>query len=115
MPIGGMRCAFPPYALRGEFSLILRRKPQRAIVIDRDLVPGRDWRERDQIERLREYRAKRRSDDVAAALRALTDAARSNENTMPASIRCAHAGVTTGEWGDALRKVFGEYSPVNTV
>jgi (2R)-ethylmalonyl-CoA mutase len=65
--------------------------------------------ERDQIERLREYRAKRRSDDVAAALRALTDAARSNENTMPASIRCAHAGVTTGEWGDALRKVFGEY------
>ena len=28
---------------------------------------------------------------------------------MPASIRCAHAGVTTGEWADALRAVFGEY------
>ncbi len=28
---------------------------------------------------------------------------------MPASIRCAEAGVTTGEWADALRAVFGEY------
>lgn len=28
---------------------------------------------------------------------------------MPVSIRAAHAGVTTGEWGDTLRKVFGEY------
>ena len=28
---------------------------------------------------------------------------------MPASINCAHAGVTTGEWGAALRECFGEY------
>jgi (2R)-ethylmalonyl-CoA mutase len=28
---------------------------------------------------------------------------------MEASIACAHAGVTTGEWGACLRKVFGEY------
>ena len=28
---------------------------------------------------------------------------------MPASIDCAKAGVTTGEWTDALRSVFGEY------
>ena len=28
---------------------------------------------------------------------------------MPASIVCAKAGVTTGEWGAALRAVFGEY------
>jgi (2R)-ethylmalonyl-CoA mutase len=28
---------------------------------------------------------------------------------MHASIRCAHAGVTTGEWSDALRALFGEY------
>jgi (2R)-ethylmalonyl-CoA mutase len=65
--------------------------------------------EREQIERLRAFRARRISDDVAAALRDLTDAARSTENIMPASIRCAHAGVTTGEWGDVLRKIFGEY------
>jgi len=28
---------------------------------------------------------------------------------MPPSIACAHAGVTTGEWGETLRKVFGDY------
>src|SRR3954454_13386719 len=28
---------------------------------------------------------------------------------MPASIDCAKAGVTTGEWGAAFRGVFGEY------
>ncbi|MGO9836960.1 MAG: protein meaA [Polyangiaceae bacterium] len=65
--------------------------------------------EREQIERLRAFRARRNSDDVAAALRGLTDTARATENIMPASIRCAHAGVTTGEWGDVLRKIFGEY------
>ncbi len=33
----------------------------------------------------------------------------SGENLMPASLDCARAGVTTGEWADALRAVFGEY------
>ena len=28
---------------------------------------------------------------------------------MPASMACARAGVTTGEWAGALREVFGEY------
>src|SRR3546814_2720007 len=36
-------------------------------------------------------------------------AARDGANIMPPSIACAHAGVTTGEWGAALRRVFGEY------
>jgi (2R)-ethylmalonyl-CoA mutase len=65
--------------------------------------------EQEQIERLRAFRKQRNSDEAAAALRGLIDAARSDDNLMPASVRCAHAGVTTGEWGDALRKVFGEY------
>ena len=30
-------------------------------------------------------------------------------NVMPASIAAAKAGVTTGEWGAAMREVFGEY------
>lgn len=65
--------------------------------------------EQEQIERLRAFRKQRNSDEAAAALRGLVDAAKSGENVMPACMRCAHAGVTTGEWGDALRKVFGEY------
>src|SRR5688500_17834357 len=28
---------------------------------------------------------------------------------MEPSIACAHAGVTTGEWGTALREIYGEY------
>ena len=28
---------------------------------------------------------------------------------MQASIECAHAGGTTGEWTETLRKIYGEY------
>ncbi len=62
-----------------------------------------------QIERVRAFRASRSSRDVEAALEGLRDAAASGANIMPASIRCAHAGVTTGEWANTLRAVFGQY------
>ncbi len=65
--------------------------------------------ESEQIERLRAFRKSRNAKDVEVALAGLKDAASSGTNVMPASIRCAHAGVTTGEWADTLRKVFGEY------
>jgi (2R)-ethylmalonyl-CoA mutase len=67
--------------------------------------------EREQVERLRAFRARRSAAEAKAALEGLADAARSTGNLMPACIRCAHAGVTTGEWGDTLRGVFGEYRP----
>jgi len=65
--------------------------------------------ERRQIERLGAFRASRNSAEVNAALRALGDAAKNGSNIMPASIRAARAGVTTGEWAGALRQVFGQY------
>jgi ethylmalonyl-CoA mutase len=65
--------------------------------------------EREQIERLRAFRSRRSEREAAAALRALGDALRAGQNVMPPSIRCAEAGVTTGEWADALRALFGEY------
>ena len=67
--------------------------------------------EREQIERLRAHRNNRNAADVGAALQGLTDAAKGSDNIMPSSIRCALAGVTTGEWGDSLRAVFGEFRP----
>ncbi len=67
--------------------------------------------EREQIERLQAHRARRNQAEVEAALAQLRDAALTNENIMPASIRCAKAGVTTGEWGNLLRDIFGEYRP----
>jgi (2R)-ethylmalonyl-CoA mutase len=65
--------------------------------------------EHEQIERLRTFRAKRSQTEVAAALRNLRDVVADGGNVMPPSIRCAHAGVTTGEWSDTLRALFGEY------
>jgi (2R)-ethylmalonyl-CoA mutase len=65
--------------------------------------------EREQINNLKAWRARR---DHAAAKQALDDlksAAKEGRNIMPFSIAAAHAGVTTGEWGAALREVFGEY------
>jgi (2R)-ethylmalonyl-CoA mutase len=65
--------------------------------------------EAEQIERLKAWRAARDEAAVAAALAELRDCARGGRNVMPASIACAKAGVTTGEWAFALRETFGEY------
>ncbi|MGZ5912825.1 MAG: methylmalonyl-CoA mutase family protein [Reyranella sp.] len=65
--------------------------------------------ERGQIERLKAWRAGRDGAAVKKALAELAVAAKEDRNVMPASIDCARAGVTTGEWTDALRAVFGEY------
>ncbi|MGB1140454.1 MAG: methylmalonyl-CoA mutase family protein [Halioglobus sp.] len=65
--------------------------------------------ERDQIESLQAFRASRDQDAVNASLETLRDAATGGDNIMPASIACARAGVTTGEWSEVLREVFGEY------
>src|SRR6202521_3362116 len=65
--------------------------------------------ERGQIEKLQAWRAARDKNAVAAALKELKRAATGGGNIMPASIQCAKAGVTTGEWGWTLREAFGEY------
>ena len=65
--------------------------------------------EREQIERLNAWRASRDGLAVKRALGELAAAATEDRNVMPASIACAQAGVTTGEWTQALREVFGEY------
>jgi (2R)-ethylmalonyl-CoA mutase len=61
------------------------------------------------IERIAAWRAARDADAVAAALAELRRAARTTENLVPATLACARAGVTTGEWSWALREEFGEY------
>src|SRR6195256_7055795 len=65
--------------------------------------------EREQVERLKAWRAGRDGAAVDKALAELASAAKEDRNIMPASITCARAGATTGEWTDALRAVFGEY------
>ena len=55
------------------------------------------------------WRASRDNAAVEAALRELRHAAAEGMNIVPPSIALAKAGGTTGEWGTALREIFGEY------
>ncbi len=65
--------------------------------------------EQEQIDALNAWRDNRDAAAVEASLAALRAAAKAGDNIMPPSIACAKAGVTTGEWGEAMRAVFGEY------
>jgi ethylmalonyl-CoA mutase len=68
-----------------------------------------DHVEAEQIARLRAWRVARDAEAVKTALADLARAAGTGRNIMPASIACAKAGATTGEWGAVLRDGFGEY------
>ena len=65
--------------------------------------------ERQQIDALKAWRNQRDPGSAEKALSDLKEAAGDGRNIMEPSIACAKAGVTTGEWGGALRDVFGEY------
>ncbi len=65
--------------------------------------------EQEQIDRLNDWRAERDDAAVKAALAALREAAQSGTNVMEPSIAAAKAGITTGEWAEEMRKVYGTY------
>jgi len=65
--------------------------------------------EQHQKEALAAWRSTRDQAAVDAALAELARVAASDENVMEATIAAARAGVTTGEWAQALRDVFGSY------
>ena len=58
---------------------------------------------------LDQARQRRDPERAARAIERLRNAAASGDSLMEPSIECALARVTTGEWADALREVFGEY------
>jgi (2R)-ethylmalonyl-CoA mutase len=60
-------------------------------------------------EAVRKWRAERDQAAADKALDALRAAAGTDVNLMAATLDCARAGVTTGEWAGVLREVFGEY------
>ncbi|WP_348540248.1 protein meaA [Ruegeria sp. R14_0] len=65
--------------------------------------------EQEQIARLNEWRQERDDTAVKAALSTLREAAQNGTNIMEPSIAAAKAGVTTGEWAEEMRKVYGTY------
>ena len=65
--------------------------------------------EAEAIAALELWRSARDQAVVDEALARLVSDARGSANLMDASLACARAGVTTGEWAGALREVFGEF------
>lgn len=65
--------------------------------------------EAEQIERLKAWKSSRDAKKVAKAIAEIERAAKEGLNIVEPSIAAAKAGVTTGEWGTTLRKIFGEY------
>jgi (2R)-ethylmalonyl-CoA mutase len=82
-----------PSPLGGE-GAILRVDPQ----VEAELIAD-----------VQAWRASRDAGVVEAALAELRRAAVEGDNVMPPSIALARAGGTTGEWGAAMREVFGDY------
>jgi len=76
---------------------------------EKSILTVDDMAEQEQIEKLKAWRSDRDQAEVDATLADLKSAASEGRNIMESSIACAHAGVTTGEWSETLRDVFGEY------
>lgn len=65
--------------------------------------------EREQIASLEAFRNRRNAAEAERALNNLADVIKNGDNIMAPSIEAAKAGVTTGEWSQVLRDLFGEY------
>jgi methylmalonyl-CoA mutase N-terminal domain/subunit len=67
--------------------------------------------EKKQVDGLNKVRRTRDNREVAQRLKALEQAARGSENTMPYLVEASKAYATLGEMMDVFRDVFGEYNP----
>lgn len=73
------------------------------------IIKVEDNVEREQIEILEDFRKRRDKGRVARALDQLRKAVREKHSIVEASMACAESGVTTGEWGNTMRELMGEY------
>ena len=64
-----------------------------------------------KIESLINFKKNRDNKKVSDSLEKLKESVVNSQNIMDATIECVINGVTTGEWAEKLREVFGEYRP----
>jgi len=76
-----------------------------------DLEEVTEADERRQVDRLETVRAERDDEAVDAALSALRETARSDDNLLPAIVDAVKTYATIGEISNVLRDEFGEYQP----
>ncbi|MEE2695312.1 MAG: protein meaA [Pseudomonadota bacterium] len=93
----GVNCFF-----EGEESPLITKK-------DGGFMKANDKSEKQQIQDVTRWKETRNDKKVKKSLEKLKKKAMSGENIMEISIECAHNGVTTGEWANVMRDVFGEY------
>jgi methylmalonyl-CoA mutase, N-terminal domain len=74
--------------------------------------PAIEQKQRARIERVR---AERNQEAAAKAIAQVEQVARDGANLMPPIIDAVRAYATLGEIADAMRRVFGEYKPLNEV
>jgi len=68
-----------------------------------------------QIGKLKKLKAARDNKSVDTAIARLKETARGEENLYPAILEAVKTYATLGEISDALREVFGEYTPVQII
>jgi methylmalonyl-CoA mutase N-terminal domain/subunit len=71
--------------------------------------------EREQVERVRAWRAAQDATKVAEALGRVDAAARGKDNLVPPILAAVKAGATVGQVSDALRAVWGEHRETLTI
>ena len=86
----------------GEESPLISEKDGGFMKVD-------DKAEKQQIENVLKWKKSRNNKKVLSSLKKLKQHAVDGQNIMQASVDCAHVGVTTGEWSDIMREVYGEY------
>ncbi len=86
----------------GENSPLVNEKDGGFMKVD-------DKAEKNQVENVLQWKKKRDNKKVESTLKKLKQCAIDGLNIMDISVQCAHFGVTTGEWSDVMREVYGEY------
>jgi ethylmalonyl-CoA mutase len=77
--------------------------------LDAAIMAADPQAEQSALDSMTEWKAQRDESEVATALAALAEAAKTDTNLMPPTLVAARAGATTGEWAGTLREVFGEF------
>ncbi len=83
--------------------VLAEQDPIEVLAIDNEAVKA------GQIRRLEQMKANRDEAKAQAALKALTDGAKGNANTLALAVDCARARCSVGEITDAMEKVFGRH------
>ncbi len=107
-----------------QYQLEIERGERRIVGVNEHVVDGGALppilkvdpdKEREQVERLKAFRARRPEPTTQKCLAAIRRAAAGSDNLLPHILEAVRAGATVGEISDELRAVFGEHREIRTL